>query len=127
MKIEQFFLEGLGHQSYLVSDDQRGFAVVIDPRRDIDIYLRAAQQTGVQISHILETHVHNDYVSGARELSAKTGATIVASALDELVYGQVPVRDGDCLKVGHLNFVVIATPGHTPEHVSYALYDLTAS
>jgi hydroxyacylglutathione hydrolase len=65
MEIQQFYLGGLGHQSYLVSDREHGVAVVIDPRRDIEIYLESARQVGVRITHVFETHIHNDYVTGA--------------------------------------------------------------
>ncbi len=121
MHIEQFFLEGLGHQSYIVTDGQSGFAAVVDPRRDVDIYLQAAHRFGVRITHILETHLHNDYVTGSRELAALTDASIVASTLDPPAYKHKSVREGDNFTVGQLAFSVLATPGHTPEHVSYAL------
>jgi len=123
MHIEQFFLEGLGHQSYLITDEESGDAAVIDPRRDVDVYIEAAHRAGVHITHILETHVHNDYVTGARELAAQTGATIVASAGDPLHYEHRAVREGDESQVGTLRFRVMETPGHTPHHVSYALYE----
>ena len=121
MKIEQFVIEGLGHQSYAILDTQSGEAAVVDPRRDVDVYLQAAQRAQVRITHILETHIHNDYITGSRELAARTGAAIVASALDPLHYEFQPVREGDHFSVGSLNFTVLATPGHTPEHVSYLL------
>ena len=108
MKIEQFFLEGLGHQSYFVTDEQSGIAAVVDPRRDVDIYLQAAQRAGTHITHILETHIHNDYVTGARELAAQTDAKIVASSLGAPAYEHQPVRDGDRFSVGHLIFGVLA-------------------
>ena len=123
MNIEQFFLEGLGHQSYLITDEESGSAAVVDPRRDVDVYIEAASRTDVRIMHILETHVHNDYVTGARELAAQTGATIVASAGDPLHYEHRPVREGDDIQVGTLRFSVMETPGHTPYHVSYTLYE----
>src|SRR5512135_2241827 len=123
MTIEQFFLEGLGHQSYLVTEEQSGMAAVIDPRRDVDVYLQAAQRAGAHITHILETHVHNDYVSGARELAARTGATIVASAGDPLAYDYRPIGEGDRFVLGAASFQVLATPGHTPHHVSYLLHE----
>jgi hydroxyacylglutathione hydrolase len=123
MQIEQYFLDGLGHQSYFVTDGTSGLAVVVDPRRDVHVYLHAARSANVRISHILETHIHNDYVTGARELAAKTGGVIVASADAHLVYEHQPVHDGDQLHVGELKFQVMATPGHTPEHVSYVLFE----
>lgn len=123
MHIEQFFLEGLGHQSYFISDEESGSAAVVDPRRDVEVYLEAAHRAGMRITHILETHVHNDYVTGARELAARTGATIVASSGDPLRYPYRPVRESDDIQVGALRFRVLETPGHTPHHVSYALYE----
>lgn len=123
MQIEQFFLEGLGHQSYFVTDGKSGVAAVVDPRRDVDIYLKAAARVNARITHILETHIHNDYVTGARELAAQTGAAIVGSAEAQLAYDYTAVRDGDQLQVGELHFQAMATPGHTPEHVSYVVYE----
>ena len=122
MKIEQFVIEGLGHQSYAILDTQSGEMAVVDPRRDVEVYLHAAQRAQARITHILETHIHNDYITGSRELAAHTGATIVASALDPLHYDFNPSA-----KVSNstlvLNFHVLATPGHTPEHVSYLLHE----
>jgi hydroxyacylglutathione hydrolase len=123
MKIEQFFLEGLGHQSYFVADEESGAAAIVDRRRDIDVYLEAARRAGTQISLVLETHIHNDYVSGGRELAARTGAKIIASDGDPLVYADRSVREGDRISVGKAEFQVLHTPGHTPEHVSYLLYE----
>lgn len=123
MKIEQFFLEGLGHQSYFVAEEQSSLAAIIDPRRDVDVYLQAASRADARITHVLETHVHNDYVSGSRELAAITGAKIIASDGDPLVYADQSVREGDRLMVGEAAFQVLHTPGHTPEHVSYLLYE----
>lgn len=126
MKIEQFVVEGLGHQSYLITDEVSGNAAVVDPRRDIDVYLQATNQTGARITHVLETHIHNDYITGSRELAAHTGATIVASALDPLYYPFTPVREGDRFSVGQLTFQALATPGHTPAHTSYLLSESQA-
>ena len=123
MRVEQFFLEGLGHQSYLVTDEETKVAAVVDPRRDVEIYLQAAERAGVRVTHVLETHLHNDYVTGAREIAAATGAVIVNAASASLAYEHQPVRDGDRLSVGGLTFEVLATPGHTPDHISYALYE----
>jgi hydroxyacylglutathione hydrolase len=123
MQIEQFFLDGLGHQSYVITDGTSGYAAVVDPRRDVDIYLQAATCARARITHILETHIHNDYVTGARELAARTGAAIVGSAAGHLAYEHMPVRDGDHFIVGEVRFQVLATPGHTPEHISYSMYE----
>jgi hydroxyacylglutathione hydrolase len=123
MKIEQFVIEGLGHQSYCILDSESGAAAIVDPRRDVDVYLQAAQRAQARITHILETHIHNDYITGSRELVARTGATIYASAADSLHYAHQPVGEGDRFSVGSLGFTVLATPGHTPEHVSYLLHE----
>ena len=123
MKIEQFVIEGLGHQSYCILDSESGTAAVVDPRLDTDVYLQAAQRAQARITHILETHIHNDYITGSRELVARTGATIYASAVDPLHYEHQPVREGDHFNVGSLSFTALATPGHTPEHVSYLLHE----
>jgi hydroxyacylglutathione hydrolase len=123
MEIEQFVVEGLGHQSYCILDTESGTAAIVDPRRDVDVYLQAAQRTQARITHILETHIHNDYITGSRELVARTGATIFASAIDPLHYEHQPVGEGDRFTVGSLSFTVLATPGHTPEHVSYLLHE----
>jgi hydroxyacylglutathione hydrolase len=120
-KIEQFVVEGLGHQSYLITDETSGNAAVVDPRRDVDVYLQAASRADVHITHVLETHIHNDYITGSRELAARTGATIVASGLDPLHYPFTPVREGDQFSLGELTFQALATPGHTPAHTSYLL------
>ena len=122
MLIEQFFLEGLGHQSYLVTDESSHQAAVIDPRRDIAIYLQAAETAGARIVYVLETHVHNDYVTGALELRERTGATIANATSAGLAYEHQGAHDGDRITMGSLTFAVLATPGHTPDHLSYALY-----
>ncbi len=127
MRIEQFFLEGLGHQSYLISDGAAGVAAVVDPRRDIEIYLSAAEHEGVRITHVFETHVHNDYVTGALELHDRVGATIVAAAAAGVRYEHLGVREGDSVTVGAMRFVTVETPGHTPTHISFALYEPAGS
>ena len=123
MQVRTFRLEGLGHLSSLVVDEASGSAAVIDPRRDIDIYLDAARDAGATISHVVETHLHNDYVSGGRDLAALTGARHVIGAGAELRYAHGPVRDGESFDVGGLRFTGRETPGHTPEHVAYEVAD----
>ena len=123
MHLRQFVLPSLGHVSALMADDARGVAAVIDPRRDVDIYLEEARARELRITHVFETHLHNDYVSGGRELAEMTGAIHVIGAGAELTTPFLGVRDGDTVDVGSLRFVAIETPGHTPEHVSYAVAD----
>lgn len=123
MEIRQFDLPGLGHLSALLVDEISGQAAVIDPRRDVDIYIDEVARRGLHIDHVLETHLHNDYVSGARELAALTGATHVIGAAAELGTAFRPVRDGQTIDLGRLRLTALETPGHTPEHVSYAVGD----
>ncbi|MGB3258198.1 MAG: rhodanese-like domain-containing protein [Ornithinimicrobium sp.] len=109
----------LGDRSYLVHDGQD--AVVIDPQRDIDRVLESAQQAGVRITHVAETHIHNDYVTGGLELSAKTEATYLVNAADPVRYERTPVRDGEEHAVGDLTLRAVATPGHTETHLTYVV------
>ncbi|HEX5015801.1 MAG TPA: rhodanese-like domain-containing protein [Candidatus Limnocylindrales bacterium] len=123
MLLRQFSIDGLGHLSALIADESARMAAVVDPRRDVDVYLAAAREADLRISHVVETHLHNDYVSGGRELAALTGATHVIGAGAELAYEHRPVRHGDAFGVGRLQFKVLETPGHTPEHVAYSVAD----
>jgi hydroxyacylglutathione hydrolase len=125
MQIRQFALEGLGHLSALIYDDAEGVGAVVDPRRDVDVYLDAAHSAGVRITHVVETHLHNDYVSGGRDLATLTGATHLIGAGAELAYEHRPARNGESFDVGALRLVALDTPGHTPEHVAYAVADRT--
>src|SRR5260221_14020688 len=119
MLTRQFVIEGLGHFSTLIADDSAGVAAVVDPRRDVDIYLDAARVGGLRITHVVETHLHNDYVSGARELAALTGARHMIGAGGGPRPEHGPVRGGETFEVGSVRFEALDTPGHTPEHVSY--------
>jgi hydroxyacylglutathione hydrolase len=123
MFIRQFQIDGLGHLSTLIGDEEAGLAAVVDPRRDVDIYVDAARERGLRISHVFQTHLHNDYVSGGRELTAATGAEEVIGAGAGLAYEHRPLADGEVTAVGTLSFRVVDTPGHTPEHVAYAVAD----
>lgn len=107
----------LGDRSYVVHDGTE--ALVIDPQRDVDRVLAAAEGAGVTITHIAETHVHNDYVSGGLTLSRLTGARYLNAAAEPLRFDHVGVDDGDRFEVGTLRVEVVHTPGHTPNHLSY--------
>ncbi len=110
----------LGDRSYLADDGE--VAVVVDPQRDIDRVLYLAGEKGVRITHVVETHIHNDYVSGGLELARTTGAHYLVAGADEVGFDRVPVTDGDTVAVsGSLRLRVIATPGHTFHHLSYVL------
>jgi len=110
----------LGDRSYLAHDGQ--VALVVDPQRDIDRVLELAETTGVRITHVFETHIHNDYVTGGLALAKVTGAAYHVNAADDVAYERVPTGDGDVIDVSDsLRIRVIATPGHTYTHLSYAL------
>ncbi len=123
MRLTQYRIEGLGHLSALVADETAGVAAVVDPRRDVDVYLAAAAAADLRISHVVETHLHNDYVSGGHELATLTGAAHVIGAGAALAHEFQRARDGDAFDVGTIRFRTLDTPGHTPEHVSYAVAD----
>lgn len=123
MILEQFVLESLGHASYLIASEQTGEAFVLDPRRDVEIYLEAGRRHGVRIVGVLDTHHHNDYVSGILELSSRTGATVYASAYGDAGYGHHALKDGERIDLGEVGIVVMHTPGHTPEHLSLLVHD----
>ncbi len=114
---------GLSHYSYFLGDKDAGVAVVIDPRRDVQVYLDLAKKYGMKITHAIETHIHADFVSGSRELAKQSGtAKIVASIEGDPEYGfgvDRKLRDGDEVIVGGIKLRGIHTPGHTPEHMSY--------
>jgi len=118
---EQFYLTCLSHASYLIGDG--GEAAVVDPQRDVDLYIAEAKARGLVIRYVLETHLHADFVSGHRELAERTGATIVLSKDAGATFPHRPVGDGDVLTLGAVTIQVLATPGHTPEGVSYLVRD----
>lgn len=115
---------GLSHHSYFVADGSD--AAVIDPRRDIDVYLALARRGGHRIQWILETHRNEDYVTGSTALAAATGAEIAHAGELDFGYG-TPVAEGDRFDIGRLRIRVLQTPGHTPESVTYTLADTSAS
>jgi hydroxyacylglutathione hydrolase len=114
---QRFYDEGLAQASFMVGCDRTGQAVVIDPRRDVSVHQAAARQRGATITAAIETHVHADFVSGARELAEK-GAQVYSGPGADLEYGHHAVRDGEILRVGDLTLTFLHTPGHTPEHIS---------
>jgi len=132
MIFERFEEPGLSQYSYGIGCQGARAIAVIDPMRDIDVYIDYAQRNGVAISHVLETHIHADFASGARELAEKTGAELCLSGFDEgeLFETQFPrtkLNDGDSIDIGNVKLVAHHTPGHTPEHISYLVYDLQRS
>jgi hydroxyacylglutathione hydrolase len=111
----------LGDRSYLATDGEVAF--VVDPQRDIDRVLDLVAERGLRITHVLETHIHNDYVTGGHALARQAGALYCVNADDPVSYERHPVRDGDVLAAGGMRVRVMHTPGHTFTHLSYALAD----
>jgi len=121
MYFEQFYLGCLAHASYMLAS--QGEAVVVDPQRDVDLYLKAADERGAKIRHIFETHLHADFVSGHKGLAARTGARIYIGASAGAAFPHVDVVDGFELRVGRARIRVLETPGHTPESVCLVITD----
>ena len=127
MFFQQFYLQGLGHASYLVGSERTGEAFVLDPRRDVGGYFDAARTQGLQIRYALDSHGHNDYLSGLTELATRAAVELWGPAEADLGYDHRPLRDGEQLEMGEVGIEVLHTPGHTPEHLSLLLYDGDAS
>lgn len=131
MFFQHVYDKSLAQASYFIGCQKYGVAMVIDPKRDVDTYLEIARQNNMQITHVAESHIHADFLSGSRELADLTGATLYLS--DEggpdwkYEFGHMGLKDGDEFKVGNLKIEVIHTPGHTPESISFLLTDLPAS
>jgi hydroxyacylglutathione hydrolase len=131
MLLKRFYDEGLAQASYLVGCQAKGEALVVDPHRDADFYVREARSEDLRITRVTETHIHADFASGSRELAARTGAALLLS--DEggpdwryrfaESAGATLLHDGDVVRVGNVRLEVLHTPGHTPEHVSFLVTD----
>ncbi|HSN49349.1 MAG TPA: MBL fold metallo-hydrolase, partial [Flavobacterium sp.] len=131
MFFQHIYDKSLAQASYFIGCQKAGVAAVIDPKRDVDTYLEIAKQNNMKITHVLETHIHADFLSGSRELAALTGAEMYLSAEGgpdwEYEFPHVGVKNGAILKVGNLKLEVIHSPGHTPESISFLLTDTPAS
>jgi hydroxyacylglutathione hydrolase len=135
MILKRFYDETLAQASWMVGCAATGEALVVDPNREVEAYLQAAAAEGLRVTHVTETHIHADFVSGARELAARSGARLHLSAEGgtEWAYrwaddsGAVLLRDGDAFRVGNVRIDVLHTPGHTPEHLSFAVTDTAAA
>ena len=121
MLLKHFFVEKIAHSSYILAGQTT--CAVIDPQRDVDIYIEAAHQLGLVITHILETHLHADFVSGHMDLAAKTGAKIYAPKSAECAFDHAPLVEGDAITIETMRLDVLETPGHTPEHICYVVTD----
>ncbi len=122
MYFQQFYLTCLSHASYMLGSE--GIAVVVDPQRDVSLYLDEAAAQGLRIAYIIETHLHADFVSGHRELAERTGATIYLGARAGATFPHVDVHDGDEIRFGRAVLTFLETPGHTIESISIAVTDL---
>jgi hydroxyacylglutathione hydrolase len=114
--------DGLAHLSYLIGDRNSGRAAVIDPRRDVEVYLDLARQHHLTITHAIETHIHADFVSGSRELADRTGTAKVHVSVEggaRYGFAHEPLRDGSRVELGTVTLTAMHTPGHTPEHMAY--------
>jgi glyoxylase-like metal-dependent hydrolase (beta-lactamase superfamily II)/rhodanese-related sulfurtransferase len=125
MYFKQFYLACLAHASYLIGSE--GEAAVVDPQRDVDQYIQEAEAQGLKIKYVIETHLHADFVSGHRELAARTGAEIVFSEKARAGFPHRAVRDGDEMKIGKVSLRVLETPGHTPESICVLVIDTEVS
>jgi glyoxylase-like metal-dependent hydrolase (beta-lactamase superfamily II)/rhodanese-related sulfurtransferase len=121
MQIGSHFTPGLADSSYVLTAGAE--ALVVDPQRDVDRLLERVRSEGLRVRYVLETHVHNDYVSGAAEIRASTGAEIVGPAGAGYRFPYHALRDGEDVSLDGVRIVALATPGHTPEHVSYLVYE----
>lgn len=135
MLLKRFYHDGLAQASYLIGCQQTGEALIVDANREIGQYLAAARAAGLRVTHVTETHIHADYLSGSRDLAAATGATLLLSAEggQDWQYrfardaGATFLQDGDTFAVGNVRIEAMHTPGHTPEHLTFLIADTLAS
>ncbi len=123
MIIQQFFTGKIAHSSYFLGGDKE--CAIIDPRRDSDVYVKVAREMGTRITYILETHLHADFISGHMDLAEKTGATICGPMSAKFDFDYMPLSEGDSFEMEDMNIKVLETPGHTPEHISYVVTDMS--
>jgi len=121
MRLKHYFTDKIAHSSYILAGSSA--SAVIDPQRDVEIYLQEARSLGVVITHILETHLHADFISGHLDLAAATGARIYAPKSANCAFDHVPLVEGDVVRIEDIRLEVLETPGHTPEHLSYVIVD----
>jgi hydroxyacylglutathione hydrolase len=121
MLVQNFFVSGLAHSSYLLGGSSS--CAIVDPQRDIDVYIAAATALDLKITHILETHLHADFISGHMDLAEKTGAAIYAPKAGHCQFKHVGLVEGDAITIDDMRIEVLDTAGHTPEHISYVVVD----
>ncbi len=123
MLIKHFFINKIAHSSYILAGSD--ICAVIDPQRDIDVYIDEARSMGVEITHILQTHLHADFVSGHMDLARKTGAKIYMARSAKCTFDHIALSEGDTIEIEDISINVLETPGHTPEHLCYVVTDTT--
>src|SRR5690349_11504232 len=121
--IEPFVDKGLGNSAYLIGSQDTKRGILIDPLRDVDQYLQAVSARGLTLTHVLDTHLHADFVSGNREIAHQTGATIGASAEAKVGFDHHPLTGDSIIDLGAFQLRVVTTPGHTPEHISFLVIE----
>lgn len=121
--IEPFVDTGLGNSAYLIGSHETKKGILIDPLRDVDRYLHAASELGLTLTHVLDTHLHADFVSGNREIAHQSGAVIGASAEARVGFEHNPLTEESVIDLGSFQVRVMATPGHTPEHISFLIVE----
>lgn len=125
MLLKHFFVEKIAHSAYILAGSKS--CAVIDPERDVEVYIQAAREMGVTITHILQTHLHADFISGHIDLAAQTGAKIYVAASAQCAFAHEPLVEGDVIKLEDMRLQALETPGHTPEHLSYVVVDTSRS
>ncbi len=121
MFIQSFFVPGIAHLSYLLGG--KGTCAIVDPKRDIEEYVAVSKAMGMRITHIFETHLHADFISGHMDLAARTGAEIIAPKAGQCTFPHRSVKEGDEFQIEDMNIQVFDTPGHTPEHITFVVTD----
>ena len=121
MRLKHYFINKIAHSSYILAGNDG--CAVIDPQRDVDVYIDEARALGVDITHILQTHLHADFVSGHMDLAEKTGAKIYAPKSANCTFEHIGVSEGDTIELENIALNVLETPGHTPEHICYVVVD----
>lgn len=125
MLLKHFFIGKIAHSSYILAGKNR--CAVIDPQRDVDVYITEARAMGVDITHILQTHLHADFISGHIDLAKKTGAKIYVAKSAQCTFDHISLSEGDTIELEDMALKVLETPGHTPEHLSYVVIDKSRS
>ncbi|MBI3170831.1 MAG: MBL fold metallo-hydrolase [Chloroflexi bacterium] len=121
--IQSFVDTGLGNSAYLIGSHETKKGILIDPLRDVDRYLHAASELGLTLTHVLDTHLHADFISGNREIASQTNAIIGASAEGHIEFEHIPLTEDSIIDLGAFQIHVMTTPGHTPEHISFLLVE----